>query len=302
MNTENNFLQFENVGFTYPVIAGDTDKDGNPILPKPVYDNFSANLPGGFVHLVGPNASGKSTFMLLASGRLCPQKGLVKIFGTETKKFFTPQSFDVATKDGKTAGSIMLDMPNQDFEEEKNSLSSFVYQNMEFDTDDKVSKLLNFVFENGNHSKKEKSFFDDVIKIASLDSVLEHKLTGISKGETQRVLFAFSVLYGSKSIFMDEPFFAMEQKQKEAALEYLRDYSKTRNIPIYISMHDLDLSRKYAENILLFYPDRTMEFGTPQEILTQEALEKSYGVPVAMLRDTETLTRKQIEERENAKN
>ena len=112
----------------------------------------------------------------------------------------------------------------------------------------------------------------------------------------QRVLMAFAVLYGSKSIFMDEPMFAMEDAQKHKAMEYLRDYSIKNKIPVFIAMHELDLSRKYAENVLLFYPNRDIDFGAPDEVLTNEALEKAYGVPVALLRETEALNRKSLNE------
>lgn len=294
-----NFIQFENTTYSYPVLTNEINEDGQPVLPKPVYQNFCANLEGGFVSLVGPNASGKSTFMLLASGRLCPQSGTVKILGVDTKKFFITQNFDTGT--GTT---IPLDIANPATEEEKNLLSSFVYQNMEFENEEKVGELLEMVFQNGGHNKNSSNnkinisgnFFDDVIKIAELEQLTSRKLNALSKGETQRVLFAFSLLYGSKSIFMDEPFFAMEQKQKENALSFLRTYSSENNIPVYISMHELELSQKYAEKILLFYPNRDLDFGTPEEVLTTEALEKAYGVPVAMLKDAEKLTRKQIQE------
>lgn len=297
------FIQFSNTTYTYPVLSWEIDDAGNPIMQKPVFQNFTANLQGEFVSLVGPNASGKSTLMLLASGRLCPQEGSIKLFGEDTKQFFTPQEFDT----GK-GFNITLDVANPQTETKKNLLASFVYQNMEFQTDDKVGFLLENVFANGGygegasilntqHPTIQKDFFDQVIKVAQLDSVLNKKLNGISKGETQRVLYAFSLLYGSRSIFMDEPFFAMEPKQKESVLDFLRNYSIEQNIPVYISMHELDLSKKYAQKILLFYPNRDLDYGSPEEVLTKEALEKSYGVPVAMLKDAESLTRKNIVEK-----
>ena len=136
----------------------------------------------------------------------------------------------------------------------------------------------------------------EVIKVFELENVLNHKLTGISKGEIQRVLLAFSILYGSKSIFMDEPMFAMEDRQKHSAMAFIKKYSKENNVPVFIAMHELDLSKKYADNVLLFYPDRRMDYGTPEEVLTKEALEEAYGVPAAMLRDTENLNRNALKE------
>lgn len=293
-------IEFNDLTFSYPTISNSEDENGNPILPKNIYEHFTGGLSGGFVNLVGANGSGKSTLMLLASGRLPPTAGSVKLLGRDTKKFFIKQDFDT----GKGL-SVTLDIANPETEEEKNLLASFVYQNMEFETEEKVSSLLEMVFNNGGHNngkiqhkaKVPDSFFDDVLKTAKLDKVMNHKLSGISKGETQRVLFAFSVLYGSRSIFMDEPFFAMENKDTESCLEFIKHYSKKYSIPVYISMHDLDLTRKYAEKVLLFLPGSQMEFGSPEEVLTNESLEKAYGVPASMLRDTESLTRKQISER-----
>ena len=101
-----------------------------------------------------------------------------------------------------------------------------------------------------------------------LSSVMNHGLTEISKGENQRVLLAFSLLYGSTGIFMDEPLFAMEDRQKNSALKYLREYSEATKTPMFISMHELDLSRKYAEKVLLIYPNKDMSYGTPEEVMT----------------------------------
>ena len=276
------FFEFDNVSFTYPLIDEqiETDENGKPILPKPVFDYFSASLPTSFMSLIGPNASGKSTFMLLAAGKVKPNQGKVKLLG---KDFLSLTS------------------------EQNDALCSFVYQNMEFENDDKVGTLLEFVFQNGFHNKvspfvdlkKEKvsdNFFNEVLKVFELEKVLNQKLTGISKGEIQRVLLAFSVLYGAHSIFMDEPMFAMEEKQKHKALEFLLDYSKKYNVPVCMAMHELDLSKKYAENVLLFYPDRRMDFGTPEEVLTNESLQNAYGVPASMLRDSEKLNRESLKE------
>ncbi|MCR4714004.1 MAG: ABC transporter ATP-binding protein [Treponemataceae bacterium] len=287
------FLTFDNVSFTYP-LQGDeieTDESGKPILPSPVFDYFTASLPGGFTSLIGPNASGKSTFMLLAGGRVKPQQGKVLLFGK-----------DIAALD----------------EASRSRLASFIYQNMEFEQDDPVKSLLEQVQTAGTENAGATSAagqgraaeqgatrslalsaqptLSDVISVFELEKILDRKLNGISKGEMQRVLMAFAVLYGSKSIFMDEPMFAMEDAQKHKAMEYLRDYSMKNGIPIFIAMHELDLSRKYAENVLLFYPNRDIDFGTPEEILTNDSLEKAYGVPVALLRETEALNRKSLNE------
>lgn len=267
------FIKFNNVSFKYPEVEGDFDENGQQIAPKNVFENFTGEIPGSFTSIIGPNGCGKSTFMLLSAGRLVPQQGSVFLGGE-----------DVAALD----------------DEKKNLLASFIYQNMEFDTNDKVSSLLEQVYSAGNYKSAApslfsgKDFFTEVKDVFELDSVMDHGLTEISKGENQRVLLAFSLLYGSRSVFMDEPLFAMEDRQKEAALDYLRNYSMKKQIPFYVSMHELDLSRKYAENVLLIKPNKDMCYGTPGEVMTNDELESAYGIPASMLKHQEAMTRENL--------
>lgn len=271
-----NIIAFNNVHFSYPPVEGDVDENGNQIQSPVVFDHFSAELPSGFVSLVGPNGSGKSTFMLLASGRLLPLEGKIWLFGKETASLF---------------------------EEERSELASFIYQNMEFDTDDNVFDLLEYVYQNGLLKGKAKGIRNagedllvEIKNVFELNSLGKNKLNGLSKGEMQRVLLAFSLLYGSKSVFMDEPLFAVEDYQKHNSLEYLRDFAKSTQTTIYISMHELDLTRKYAERVMLFYPNHNIDLGTPEEVMTDSDLEKAYGIPASMLKHSEMMTRNQIKD------
>ena len=271
------FLKFEDVSFAYPPVEGDVDQDGKQIQPPAIFDHFSAQLPGGFVSLVGPNGSGKSTLMLLAAGRVLPNAGGVLLLGQDTRAL------------------------NQD---SRDKLASYIYQNMELDTDETTGALLDYVYQNGSLGgaaagvvDPSKDFLSEIKEVFEVADLTDKKLTALSKGQLQRALVCFALLYGSKSIFMDEPFFAMEESQKESALKYLKAYCAATKIPVYISMHELDLTKKYADTVMLFYPNHDIDLGTADEVLTNEALEKSYGVPASMLKQSEELSREQIARR-----
>lgn len=268
------FLQFDDVSFTYPPVEGDVDSEGKPVVLQPVFEHFTGALPGGgFVSLVGQNGCGKTTFLMLASGRLQPDSGKISLLGQNPAA-----------------------LP----EEEKNLLASVIYQNLEFDTEDKTGELLSQVYSSGALKGKAKALrsdgglLEEITGIFELQGLLDRPLTHLSKGEKQRVVLAFSLLYGSKTVFMDEPMFAMEDRQKESALEYLKEFVKKTGTTIYCSMHELDLSKKYADFVLLFYPGREMAFGTPEEVLTPEDLEKAYQIPAEMLKHKEDMTREQL--------
>ena len=47
---------------------------------------------------------------------------------------------------------------------------------------------------------------------------------------------AFSLLYGSRILMMDEPIFALEERQKSRIMEFLVDLS------LFYSVHELEIS------------------------------------------------------------
>ena len=89
------FIDFEDVTFAYTPVEGDLDAEGKQIIPPVLFDHFTARLPSSFVSIVGSNACGKSTLMLLASGRLkpirvqsaCLEKTLVRFMMKMNKTF-----------------------------------------------------------------------------------------------------------------------------------------------------------------------------------------------------------------------
>lgn len=284
MSISSALIKFTDVSYAWP----DPDSPA-----KPVFDAFTADIPAGFISLTGPNGAGKSTFMLLAGGRVMPSAGRIELCGCNTR---------ILSGAWKDAAGLPGAGLTAEVEHARNLVCSFLYQNMEFDGDGDdrsgVGTLLEFVYVNGGHRSKDEQFLKDVTRTFELDMLLSRKLDALSKGEIQRVLLAFSALYGSKVIMMDEPVFAMEQRQKEKALEFFRDLHLRTGVSVLVSLHELSLTRKYADTVMLFYPDRRIDLGTCEEVLTKEALEDAYGVPAAMLHDTEQLTRSAMIERE----
>lgn len=255
---DSEIIKFENVTFGY--------QDNQPVIFK----NLDFSCPGGFVNLTGPNGVGKTTFLLLAGGRLLPQNGNIFIKNINTK--------DIES------------------EEERNLLCSFVYQNMEFESDDEAETLLEYIFQNGNLTPEQKnqSFYNDICKVLELQGLMNKKLSALSKGEMQRVIIAFSLLYGSEITLMDEPVFALEEHQKEEILSFLKNYTKNFNKTIFISLHEIALSKKYFEKTILFLPKQEIIWGETKEILSKENLEKAFQIPYEMLKDREKLDRETL--------
>jgi iron complex transport system ATP-binding protein len=246
-------IEFKDVSYAYP--EGDS----------PVFTGLSLSLPEGLVSLIGQNGTGKSTLLLLAGGRLIPDSGDVIIEGRNTREFAS--------------------------EEDRAKYAAFVYQNMEFETGEPVGALLTYVYENGFHAEKDLTFIDELVEVFELTRFMDRKTQELSKGELQRIIMAFSLLYGSRTIMMDEPIFALEEYQKKRAMEYITAYARRKKISLYFSLHELDLSEKYSDFILLFRKTAPPEIGLTKDLAQKEIIEKAYEVPFDMLKKKENLFR-----------
>lgn len=244
-----------------------------PDFEEQILTNFSLEIPDGVTSIVGENGTGKSTMLLLASGTVVPQSGDVYIDERNTKDFTSM--------------------------EERQALVSFVFQNMEFESEEPSGDLLRYVYENGFHAEKKESFLQELISIFELSAVLSRKTQEVSKGELQRIIMAFSLLYGSKNVIMDEPFFALEDYRKEKAMEYISDYSRKNNMSFVYCAHELNLCEKYSDYACLFFRDKRVLIGKTKDVFTKENLETAYNIPLAMLKHKEDLYRDIIEKGED---
>lgn len=238
---------------------------------EPVFSGLDLDLPKGFVFLVGPNGVGKSTLLLLAGARVFPQRGSISILGLETARF-TDAALDPA------------------LEEERNRLASFVYQNMEFETEEPVAAVLEFVARSGASPERAVPLLDELVRAAQLGSRIGSRMQELSKGEMQRAIVVMSVLYGSPIVLMDEPVFAVEPTQAERLFTDLHRLT-TNGTTIYTSVHDVELARSHADAVVLLDADGTVTAGSPKELLDRARLEEAFRAPYDTLYERQRLYR-----------
>ena len=270
-------VRLENVGFYYPKQEIEVVDDSIEAIQSPdeitqVFNGVTADLPASMMSLVGQNGIGKTTLLLLAGARLFPHEGTVTIYGTDTKKFI-----DAAI--------------DPELEQERNRLVSFIYQNMEFESQASVGELMEFVYENGFYEKIDPSFLDEIKAALEMERFLHLKTQQLAKGQLQRAIIAFSLLYGSRMIMMDEPVFALEEPQKDKAFAFLLEFSRSRSIPIYYSAHNLELTQKYSDCMLLFSKTGDFKIGPTRELFRREEIEAAYQAPMDSLYRRDNLYR-----------
>lgn len=109
---------------------------------------------------------------------------------------------------------------------------SYVPQNVNLPFN-KAKELLNaqFLYSKINlpSTKKIKELFNDF----NLDySILEHQVSSLSGGEKQRILLISSILTNKKLLLWDEPSSALDLKNKEVLLKYVKNMDNTTILSI----------------------------------------------------------------------
>lgn len=242
----------------------------------PLFEHVHLDVPEGRVSLLGPNGAGKSTLLYLATGRILPTTGQVLLWGRDTASLS---------------------------EAERNEAASILYQNMEFDHEEPLGELLETVEAAGRFARA--GLRPSVIRALSLERLLDRPASRLSKGEMQRAVLAFSLLYGSRLMALDEPVFALEPAQKTACLGFVREFSQTHGLTILASLHELELSREFFDYLLFVAPGRPPRLGPTEDLYRPELLEDLFQAPWHLLKKREDFYRdglKVLYERKEASN
>ncbi|NCN06110.1 MAG: ABC transporter ATP-binding protein [Spirochaetales bacterium] len=277
-----NCISINNISFFYvnedaPPNPQDLTREDLTVL----FEDFSLTIPGGVTSLIGENGIGKSTLLLLAGARLFPAAGSIYLFGTDTATFRS------AYEDPRV-------------EEARNQLVSFVYQNMEFETDETLGSVLEHVATQSPAAARSAGILKELVREFDLENDLNRSTVSLSKGAMQRAVIAMAVLYGSRLILLDEPIFALEEPQKARALGYLQDYAHRTNTSIVFSAHQLHLCEKYSDFMLILRKNPEEGalpyfFGPTSEIATKKNIETAYRVPFETLHQKEFLYREMLQ-------
>ncbi len=121
---------------------------------------------------------------------------------------------------------------------------------------------------------------DEVEAIRStvgLDSrIMETPVGHLSGGQFQRGLIAFALLGKPNVLLLDEPTASIDKSGEEQVYELIHRLQDRFGMTVILVSHDLSFVYRYATKVLCINREE-ISFGTPQDALTPDALEKLYG-------------------------
>ena len=203
--------------------------------------SFSVN-EGDFVSIIGSNGAGKSTILKLILGELNQNKGEIKIFGENIKKFNRWNHIGYLEQN---AYYKILNFPATVYET--------VISNMFYD-------IGLFKFPNKNHRTK----VIESLKLLGMEKYSNRTISKLSGGQIQRVFLARTLVANPKILILDEPTNGVDRETVDIIYNILSDLNKNKNISIIMVTHDIDIVSKISSKIFCFEEGNLMELDKEQ--------------------------------------
>ena len=239
-------LEAENLCFSYG--------NGQELLR-----NINLSLQEGLTILLGPNGCGKSTLLRLLSGELTPEKGKILLNGKEIRSY--------RGKERAKRISVLL----------QNIVPALDYTVEELVSMGRSARLPLW----GPPTEEDLRFIGESMKCFKVESLAKRTCNTLSGGERQRVLLSGVFANDPEIMLLDEPTSATDVAHTLLILEKLKEYSRKKTV--FMICHDLTLSANLADRILLLRDGTIFADGTPEEVLTEENLERVYDTQFRIL-------------------
>ncbi|MBR8745273.1 ABC transporter ATP-binding protein [Nocardiopsis sp. MG754419] len=214
---------------------------------------------GGVTALVGPNGAGKSTLLTMVGRLLGIDQGTIEIAG-----------YDVARTASKDLARIV----------------SVLRQENHFVTRLTVRQLVafgRFPYSKGRLTVADEAVVSRAIDFLDLTDLENRYLDQLSGGQRQRAYVAMVLCQETEYVLLDEPLNNLDMRHSVQMMKHLRRAAEELERTIVIVLHDINFAGHYADRICAVKDGAVVEFGTPEQIMTDEVLTRVFETPVTVM-------------------
>lgn len=234
------------------------------------FDNMSLDLEDGeILCLLGPNGCGKTTFLKCLSNLMPLEQGEVIIDGRSVRSM---RRQEVARYIGYVPQVHQPAFP--------------------FSVLDAVlvgrAAHLNML---ASPDEKDVYIAEGALDLLGIAHLREKPYTEISGGERQMVIFARVIAQQPALLLLDEPTSHLDFGNQVRLLEVVRKLANT-GLPIIMTSHFPDHVFMSAAKVALMKDGGIVDYGLPDDVITEANLQDLYGIPVCIRYINGTVGRK----------
>lgn len=233
---------------------------------RTIVDRLTVKIPEARITaIVGPNGCGKSTLLAGMARILPPRAGTVLLDGRDIagmptrdvarKLALLPQ--DATAPDGLTVEELI-------------QFGRQPYRGLM-----------------RQWSPQDAAIVRAALRATQLEPLAERPLDSLSGGQRQRAWIAMTVAQDTPLLLLDEPTSALDLGHQIEVLELIRELSRQGKTVIMV-IHDLASACRYADHIIAMRDGEIIAEGEPAGVVTEDLVEKLYGVRCTLLREPGT--------------
>lgn len=213
--------------------------------------------PGEFIAVLGPNGTGKTSLLKTLLGQYRLYEGTVEVNG------------HAAYRGDADVGYV----PQQ--------------RGVDRDTPLRARDLVRFGIDGhrfgfGLPSRKKERRVDELLKQVGASDFADSPVGILSGGELQRLRLAQALASDPKLLLCDEPLLSLDINHQHLVARLLDEKRRERNMAILFVTHEINPILKYVDRVLYIAGGHFL-VGTPDEVLTSEALSSLFGTRIEVV-------------------
>ncbi len=218
---------------------------------------------GTIVGIIGPNGSGKTSFLKLLMGLLRPESGVIHFFGKDLGNLspagiagqmaFVPQ--ETSQLFPFTLGELVL-------------MGRFPFHRP-FD---------GWGWDSSADVRRATRAMQDM----EIGALAGRMLSDVSGGERQRAMIARALTQEPHVLLLDEPTAFLDLHHQLDIVRKLRQLNQERGLTVVMASHDLNLASQCCDQLLLFHQGEIVKRGCPRDVIRPEVLEPVYRCQVVV--------------------
>ena len=211
-------------------------------------------ISGSVLAVVGPNGAGKSSLVKLLSGEWAPTSGSVLLAGD-----------DIRNLSAVERARRRAVLPQQ-------TVIQFAFRCLD------VVLMGRYARSGPDDEEAARA----AMVATDTSQLADRTFPTLSGGEQTRVGLARVLAQQAPVLFLDEPTGSLDLRHQELVMGTLRGLAE-EGAAVVAVLHDLNLAARHADVGILLHEGRTQVVGPIADVLTEGAIERTYGHPVRVM-------------------